>query len=38
MLARDLEGSPPLTYADVVERGRVFGLAVRVANLFSPIL
>ena len=38
MLSRDLEGAPPLTHADFVERGRAFGLLVRIANLFSPIL
>ena len=38
MLEGDFEGSPPLTQAQVVERGRAFGLAVRVANLFAPVL
>lgn len=38
MLARDLEGAAPLTHADVVARGWPFGLAVRVANLFAPVL
>ena len=38
MLARDLEGAEPLTRADVVARGWLFGLAVRVANLFAPVL
>ncbi|MFO0934238.1 MAG: cardiolipin synthase [Planctomycetota bacterium] len=38
MLARDFEGATPLTYADVVARGRLFGFAVRLANLFSPVL
>lgn len=38
MLARDFEGAAPLTHAEVVGRGRLFGLAVRVANLFSPVL
>jgi len=38
MLAGDLEGSPPLTHAGVVERGWMFALAVRVANLFAPVL
>lgn len=38
MLARDLEGAEPLTHAAFVARGRLFGLGVRVANLFAPVL
>ncbi len=38
MLERDFEGAVPLTYADVVARGWIFGLGVRVANLFAPVL
>jgi cardiolipin synthase len=38
MLARDLDGARPLTAASIAARGRIFGLGVRIANLFAPIL
>ena len=38
MLERDFEGARPLTHADVVARGILFGLGVRIANLFAPVL
>ena len=38
MLARDMDGARPLTSASLAERGFFFGLGVRVANLFAPIL
>lgn len=38
MLEKDFEGATPLTHADVVARGRIFALGVRIANLFAPVL
>jgi cardiolipin synthase len=38
MLEADFARSTPVTVADVRARGRLFGLGIRVANLFAPIL
>jgi len=38
MLERDMEGAAPITVASFRERGIIFGIGVRLANLFAPIL
>ena len=38
MLARDMDGAQPITYASLRARGVIFGIGVRLANLFAPIL
>lgn len=38
MLERDMEGARPLTSDSVQQRGFIFGLGIRIANLFAPIL
>ena len=38
MLERDMEGAVPITVASFRERGIIFGIGVRLANLFAPIL
>ncbi len=38
MLERDMEGAEPITVASLRERGVIFGIGVRLANLFAPVL